>query len=267
MRLSEHDFKQINKILELNTGIVLSSQKKDLALNRLISRVKALGCQSFHEYLVKVGSVEGGAELSVFIDRLTTHETYFFRESEQFEFLKEYFLKSKNRHYPIKAWCAACSTGEEVYSLGMVLDDLFQPGNWGVTGTDVSETAVTLAKQGHYAISTASKIPKPYRMSYCLKGVGERHGSFIICKSIRRFCQFYADNLLDLNVIVTNFDIIFLRNVLIYFSETKQQQILDNVISRLNKGGLLFVGHSEGLRKKRIDIEAVAPCVYRKVTK
>lgn len=267
MRLSDDEFRGINKVLERNTGIVLANRKKDLAFNRLISRVRTLGCRSFNDYLLKVNTLGEHAELAIFVDRLTTHETYFFREPEQFEFLREYYRKAGNRHYPIKAWSAACSTGEEVYSIAMVLDDLFQTGNWGLTGTDVSETAIALAKEGHYAISTVNKIPKAYRIAYCLKGVGVHQGSFIVAKSVRRYCQFYVDNLLDLKVIVTNFDIIFLRNVLIYFSETRQQEIIDTVVRRLNKGGLLFLGHSEALRRKRYDLEVVAPCIYRKVAK
>ncbi|WP_375753735.1 CheR family methyltransferase [Vibrio sp. HN007] len=266
MRLSDEDFRGINKLLERNTGIVLASRKRDLAFNRLISRIRTLGCRSFREYLTIVGSVEGEAELSIFVDRLTTHETYFFRETEQFDVLHELLLTNRKHRFPIKAWSAACSSGEEAYSLAMVLDDLLCAGNWGLTGTDVSETSISLAREAHYAIATANKIPKAYRISYCLKGVGENSGGFIISKSIRKYCQFYVDNLLDLKVVMTKFDIVFLRNVLIYFNDIKQQQIIENVVARLKNGGLLFLGHSEALRNKRPDLEMVAPCVYKKVT-
>ncbi|MBQ4809866.1 methylase [Pseudoalteromonas luteoviolacea] len=265
MSITKLEFNQLNRVLDEHTGIRLNSNKADIMASRLSSRLRSNQCTSFNRYYQLIISPEGKSELDVFIDKMTTHETYFFREQVQFEFMYDYFRQKKCRNVPIRAWSAASSTGEEAYSIAMVLDDLFYSGNWSVTGTDISPTAVEMAKEACFALSTVQKIPKKYRRSYCLKGTGQNEGTFTVNKAIRSHCTFSVDNLLKLRTVDYSFDIIFLRNVLIYFDETKQNKIIDNIIHRLNHGGLMFLGHSESLRKKRAGIELIQPCIYKKV--
>ncbi|AOT08030.1 CheR family methyltransferase [Pseudoalteromonas luteoviolacea] len=265
MAISKLEFNQLNRVLDEHTGIRLNSSKSDIMASRLSSRLRATKCQTHNKYYQLIISPDGKKELDIFIDKMTTHETYFFREQSQFEFLYQYFRGKNSRQVPIKAWSAAASTGEEAYSIAMVLDDLFYGGNWSVTGTDISPTAVEMAKEACFAMSTSQKIPKKYRRAYCLKGVDHNEGTFTVNKAIKSHCTFYVDNLLRLKNVDYSFDIIFLRNVLIYFDEIKQKAIVDNIIHRLNHGGLLFLGHSESLRKKRPGLELIQPCIYKKV--
>ena len=263
--LSAQEFNQLNRVLEQHTGIRLSTSKKDIMASRMSSRLRATKLKSFGRYYQFIISDEGRNELSIFIDKMTTHETYFFREIAQFEFLYDYLKNNKPKRFPIKAWSAASSTGEEAYSLAMLIDDLFYNQPWHIYGTDISRTAVNMAQDACYAISTAQKIPSKYRKSYCLKGHGKNEGAFTLIKKIKQNCTFTVDNLLELKTVDYSFDFIFLRNVLIYFDEDKQQKILDNIIKRLNYSGLLFLGHSETLKKKRNDLKLLQPCIYKKV--
>ncbi|ESP91016.1 MULTISPECIES: CheR family methyltransferase [Pseudoalteromonas] len=265
MTISQLEFNQLNRVLDEHTGIRLNNAKADIMASRLSSRLRATKCTTHNQYYQLITSPNGHKELDIFIDKLTTHETYFFREQSQFEFMYEYYRNRRSRNVPIRAWSAASSTGEEAYSIAMVLDDLFYNGRWSVTGTDISPTSVEMAKEACFAISTAQKIPKKYRKAYCLKGIGPNEGTFTLNKAIKSHCTFDVDNLLHLRKVDYSFDIIFLRNVLIYFDEIKQKAIIDNIVHRLNHGGLLFLGHSESLRKKRPGLELIQPCIYKKV--
>lgn len=263
--LSVQEFNQLNRVLEQHTGIRLAATKKDIMASRISSRLRANGLKSFGRYYQLILTPEGSNELGVFIDKMTTHETYFFREIAQFEFLYNYYKHNKPKRFPIRAWSAAASTGEEAYSLAMVIDDLFYNHPWQIHGTDISKTAVSMANDACYAISTVSKIPKNYKKNYCLKGHGANEGTFTVIKKLKQNCIFSVDNLLEPKSVDYSFDIIFLRNVLIYFDERKQKQILNNVIKRLNHAGLLFLGHSETLKTKRDDLQLLQPCIYKKV--
>ncbi|KAF7773824.1 chemotaxis protein methyltransferase CheR [Pseudoalteromonas citrea] len=264
--ISVQAFNQLNRVLEQKTGISLAKNKRDIVGSRLSSRLRATQCESYNEYYHFIISEKGSNELSTFIDKMTTHETYFFREASQFEFLLSYLKDKPPKRFPIRAWSAASSTGEEAYSIAMILEDLFYNHSWHVYGTDISETTIAMAQEALFAISTVSKVPKKYKKSYCLKGYGVHDGSFSVTKQIKSNCTFSVDNLLAPSTLDYSFDIIFLRNVLIYFDETKQLKILNNVIKRLNHAGLLFLGHSESLRYKRDDLKMLQPCIYKKIS-
>ncbi|KAF7787299.1 chemotaxis protein methyltransferase CheR [Pseudoalteromonas rubra] len=265
MAISTLEFQQLNRLFEQHTGISLGKNKADIVASRLASRLRARRCPSFSKYYRLLMTPEGQEELQVFIDKLTTHETYFFREQAQFEFLYHYYQHNRPRHSPIRAWSAACSSGEEAYSLAMILDDLFYNRPWHVIGTDISEMSVLMARDARYAISTVSKIPKRYRIRYCLKGTGKNADNFTLISTLKKQCSFQEDNLLHLTTVDFSFDVIFLRNVLIYFDKSKQQAILNNIIKRLNHGGLLFLGHSEAMRDKPACLQTLSPCIYKKV--
>ncbi len=166
--MNEIDFLQIQQLFEKYTGIRIAEHKFTMVENRLASRLRDLGYSSYTQYLEGLQREQSKKELGVFIDRLTVHETYFFREPHQFNYLKKY-LEQKYTHQPIKAWSAACSTGEEVYSLAMVLSDVLQAGKWKVLGTDVSTQAIESAKRCQFELSLAEKIPSQYRRNYCLR--------------------------------------------------------------------------------------------------
>lgn len=263
--MSLEQFKIVRRLLESQTGIDLGAHKRAMIENRLFSRLKATQCQNFEQYLTMLIANAAGQEIEYFVDRLTTHETRFFREEHQFQQLKD-LLQSETNKGVTRAWSAACSTGEEAYALAMTLDDLLGQSNWSLLGSDVSLMAIEEARQCQYPLDSANKIPPEYRKRYCLKGVGSFEGHFTLCKDIRRFCRFNQRNLLQMpKTSPERFDIIFLRNILIYFSPTKQRQIIDNVLFHLEPGGLLFLGHSENLLKEHSKVRMLHNCIYRKV--
>lgn len=261
--LNREQFRSIQTLMERNTGIRLGEHKRIMVENRLASRLKETCCNTYDDYLAVLMSSKDGLELQRFIDRLTTHETRFFRESIQFEQLA-ILLEQWQETLPIKVWSAACSTGEEVYSLAMVLEKALGNAKWSVYGTDISETAIQQAILCQYDLLLAEQIPTDLRRAYCLKGVGDFSGHFTISQSLRRFCHFSKQNVLSPEYDL-NFDIVFLRNVLIYFDVSRQRSIIENVIARLNTGGYLFLGHSENILRGHPKMMFVENCIYRKV--
>ncbi|NOI80660.1 protein-glutamate O-methyltransferase CheR [Vibrio tubiashii] len=256
-------FRSIQSIMEHYTGIHLGEHKRVMVESRLTSRLKATHSETFDEYLKVLMSQDHQDELDCFIDRLTTHETRFFRESVQYDQLAK-LLVGYRRAKPFKVWSAACSTGEEAYSLAMVLEQQLGSSKWSVFGSDVSEVAIHHAVKCQYDMVLAEQIPADYRRQYCLKGVGTFQGTFTISQALRRYCHFACENLLTPKT-ESIFDAIFLRNVLIYFDVARQKTIIDNVIEHLSDGGYLFLGHSENVIKAHPKMKMVENCVYRKV--
>ncbi|PMK05140.1 protein-glutamate O-methyltransferase CheR [Vibrio sp. 10N.261.55.A7] len=263
VKLNETQFARIQKLVESCTGIHLAKHKMTMVESRLQVRISKTHHANFEEYLDSLADRSVNGEFWFFIDKMTTHETSFFREDYQFNILEK-LLDTTLKSRPIKAWSAACSTGEEAYSLAMILQDTLGTGNWSLLGTDVSELSIEQAKACQYDLSGAEKIPAHYRKSYCLKGIGEFSDHFTLVKSLRSHCQFQSHNLLkpkgkDL------YDVIFLRNILIYFSTEIQQLIVTNIISALKLNGLLFLGHSENILRGNPNVTLIDNCTYQKV--
>lgn len=265
--LSDQTFCQFKLLLEKLTGILLADHKKSTVINRLSSRLSSLELSSFEEYLTFLHLSENEQELQIFVDKLTTHETYFYRESEQFEWLKEYLKLDVASDSTVSVWSAACATGEEVFSLAMLLQDVLGSANWNVFGTDISHLSVQNAQRAKFKIQNVSRIPSEYRNRYCLKGVGKYEGYFTFSKEIKERCFFSQESLLEPNDRSgSNYDIVFLRNVLIYFTPLKQKQIVQSVIDKIQLGGLLFLGHSENIVKDHRQLEQLEGCIFRKVS-
>ncbi|WP_070965182.1 CheR family methyltransferase [Vibrio sonorensis] len=262
--LTKAQFACVQTVLEQNTGIRLGQHKRVMVENRLANRLKLTNCESFDQYLSIITSGNNEDEFHWFIDKLTTHETSFFREAYQFEHLKH--LLTDMPCSSVKAWSAACSTGEEAYSIAMTLDDICGSANWSLVGSDVSAAAILKARKCRYELSLADKIPSEYRQKYCLKGVGEHEGYFTMSKVIRRFCQFKQYNLMNSDA-HSQYNVIFLRNILIYFDSHKQGTIIDNVLSQLLPNGLLFLGHSENVLRGRSEVVQIENCIYRRTGK
>jgi len=261
-QMSGREFETLCAILEANTGIELSACKKDVVFSRLIGRLRYLELTSFSQYIEVIANND--SELAKLIDKLTTHETYFFRELEQFEFLRRYCSSIESDSSVIKAWSAACASGEEAYSLAMVLDDALGGERWWVHGSDVSCHSIALAREAKYGLANAERIPSPLKSRYCLKGLGEAQGTVKLRPLITSRVDFSVANLAKQFHFDERFDIIFLRNILIYFHLSKQQQILNRVIAQLNPSGLLFLGHADQLSHAGSELCRLAPCVYRK---
>jgi chemotaxis protein methyltransferase CheR len=197
------------------------------------------------------------------VDLLTTNETFFFREPKHFDFLRENVLPGWNTG-PRRVWSAASSSGEEAYTLAMVIAEHAPTDAWEIIGTDISTRVLEKARSGHYPIDRAKNIPNTYLTKYCLKGAGSQEGTFIVGKHLRVRAKFMHFNLKSDLTSLGIFDVIFLRNVLIYFDMQTKQHVVSRLIRQLKPGGYLMVGHSESLNGVTNDVCMVVPSVYRK---
>jgi chemotaxis protein methyltransferase CheR len=262
--ISDQEFLQFQRFIYDAAGITLSAAKKALVSSRLGRRLHEHGLGSYGEYFRLLASGEAPAEVQTAVDLLTTNETYFFREAKHFSLLKELALAARKRAQPFRVWSAASSTGEEAYSIAMVLADCLEDGAWEVIGSDISARVLQRARRGHYATERASHIPPDYLKRFCLKGIGAQHGTLLIERSVRSRVQFTQVNLNAPLPQMGTFDLIFLRNVMIYFNDDTKRQVVARVIAPLKPGGHFVIGHSESLNGLTDALRAVAPSIYHK---
>lgn len=262
--ISDQEFLQFQRLLRELAGISLSPAKKALVCGRLGRRLKHYQMGSYGEYFRFLTSAEGKDELQTAIDLLTTNETYFFREPRHFEFLRDQVLPARRPGTPFRVWSAACSSGEEPYSIAMVLDAHLQNGVWEVVGSDVSTRVLEKARTGIYPIEQAKRIPKPFLQRYCLKGIGSHEGTLRVNKQLRDQVRFMQINLNKPLPTLGTFDVIFLRNVMIYFDANTKRKVLSRLIPLLASGGYLLIGHSETLNGLDVPLIAERPSIYRK---
>jgi chemotaxis protein methyltransferase CheR len=261
--LSDREFMGFKTFVHQAAGIDLSPSKKALVAGRLSKRVRDFGLSSYAQYLELLTSGRAPAEAQNAVDLLTTNETYFFREPKHFDVLQR-AVASRKRGPTFRVWSAASSSGEEAYSIAMVLADKMEGAPWEVMGSDISTRVLDRARRGQYPVNRADKIPTSYLRSYCLRGTKEDEGSLLVCRDLRKQVEFKQLNLTRPLPDVGLFDVIFLRNVLIYFNAETKQQVVGGVLPFLKPGGLFFVSHSETLNDVAHDLLAVAPAVYRR---
>jgi chemotaxis protein methyltransferase CheR len=201
------------------------------------------------------------------VDLLTTNETYFFREPQHFDFLQQIVPLSVKHGQVYRAWSAAASIGAEAYTIAMILaNKLGEGGAWDILGSDISNSVLEQARSGHYRMAEAEKIPGEYLKKYCLQGNGRQEGYFLIDKKIRQHVRFEQMNLnVEGMKKAGDFDVIFLRNVLIYFDIQTKRRVIANLIPCLKNGGYLIVGHAESLNGITDVLTQVKPTVYRRL--
>jgi len=198
------------------------------------------------------------------VDILTTNETYFFREPKHFEYLVENVLKSW-RGGKFRIWSAASSSGEEAYSLAMLLAESLSHRAWEVLGSDLSTKVLTKAKNGVYLMDRIELLDEKLLKKYCLKGVRSQVGTFRVNEKLRKHTHFGQVNLMKtIPPKLGKFDVIFLRNVLIYFDQETKKQVVERVITKLKPGGLFFISHSETLHRVTDMLETIKPSIYMK---
>ena len=263
--ISSQAYQAIRDFIYQEAGIDLGASKQMLVGARLNKRLRYHKLDSFDQYVSLLRDQRNVNEHQMAIDLLTTNETYFFREPEHFEVLRNEVLAQHPKERFFRVWSAASSSGEEAYSIGMVLDDYFgQSVKWEIFGSDISSRIVARAKKGLYQAHRIDAIPKAYLQKYCLKGSGEYEGFLLVDKSIRVKTRFAEINLTKPLPDVGQFDVIFLRNVLIYFDNPTKEKIVGNLITRLRSGGMLFIGHSESLKSIDLPLELISHTSYRK---
>jgi chemotaxis protein methyltransferase CheR len=197
-----------------------------------------------------------------FLNELTTNETYFFREMKHFDFLGELANKSDS----LRIWSAAASMGAEAYSIAMLLDDKIAHKNWEVVGTDINTQTLDIARMGLYQFSWIKKIPTNFQQKYCLKGSNNYKDKMLIDRELIKNVHFYENNLLKENKTLGEFDVIFLRNVLLYFTEETKLKVIENVMKNLKPGGYLIISMTEHFEDSKIaNIKYLKNAIYQKV--
>jgi chemotaxis protein methyltransferase CheR len=263
--ISDQEFAHFQRFIFEAAGITLADSKKMLVSSRLGSRVQHHELGSFAQYFRLLKSGESPAEVQIAIDLLTTNETYFFREPRHFEFLEKQLASMPARQQPLRIWSAAGSTGEEAYSIAMLLEDRFQGRSWEIVASDISSRVLDRARAGHYPMERARHVPRAYLQRFCLKGTGKLQDTLLVDRSLRSKVSFLQINLNDRLPAIGTFDFVFLRNVLIYFNTQTKREVVARALSVLQPGGWLFIGHSENLNGICDTVKPAAPSIYRKL--
>ncbi|MEE3914379.1 CheR family methyltransferase [Pseudomonas viridiflava] len=262
--LNDREFGQFQSWLYRAAGINLSPAKKALVAGRLFKRLKHYELKSYGDYFKLIMTDQRHGELQVALDLLTTNETYFFREPKHFDFLRQHVLPKATPGKTFRLWSAASSSGEEPYSLAMTLAEGLGTTPWEVIGSDISTQVLAKARTGHYPMERAGTLPQPLLVKYCLKGTGRQEGTFLIEKSLRNRVNFVQVNLNETLPDLGEFDVIFLRNVMIYFDQETKSKVVARLLPLLKPGGFFIISHSESLNGVNDTLKLVAPSIYRK---
>lgn len=265
--MGDREFRGFRELVYAQAGIHISDEKRELLTARLSRRVRTLGMARFSDYLTLVQN--DPAERVEMLDRIVTNETRFFREPHQFTFLETSVLPlwrtdAAHRRRPrrVRVWSAGCSTGQEPYSIAMTL--LAHLNGWEIeiVATDLSRRALRQAMAGVWPVEKAPEIPEQYLKNYMLRGVRTQAGLMSAGTALRPLIRFERINLNDELPELGTFDLIFCRNVLIYFDAPSRSAAVRRILSRLSSSGYLFVGHSESLLGSGLGLRAMAPSVY-----
>ncbi|HTO05387.1 MAG TPA: protein-glutamate O-methyltransferase [Opitutus sp.] len=269
MRESEFDY--IRSIVYERSRISLSPDKRELVCARLGKRLRATNLSSVGDYCRLLQSPGQEAELANLIDAISTNHTFFFRENAHFEFLRQTILpemqarSAKERWPHFRVWSAACSSGEEPYSIAITLADALSSWPWTIDATDISHRILAKAKAGIYRSDAVERLPKNVVFNHFQRGFGPHDGDHRVKAALRERITFQHLNLLHGEPPYADpFHVIFCRNVMIYFDRATQEELIAKLLRRLVPGGYLIVGHAESLTGLKHSLQAVRPAVYRR---
>jgi len=273
-KLSDADFSRLSRFIYQECGINLTPLKKILLESRLQKRLEHLAIGTFTAYCDYVMSPAGQQEELVYmIDAVATNKTDFFREPIHFDFMREHLLPAWYADRPsgtFKVWSSACSSGEEPYTIGMVLEEfaIGHPFSYRIVASDISTKVLKKAIQAIYPMQSIAQIPMTLCKRYLLRSKdkeGERP-TVRMGPRLRDKVEFKRINLIeDITGIDNDFDLIFCRNVLIYFDKATQEIVLRKLLSKLRRGGYLFIGHSESVHHLNLPVHQVKPTIFRKL--
>ncbi len=266
--ITEREFALFQALIQREVGIYLAPAKKALLVGRLSKRLRALGLTTFEAYYRRIVDEDDRAERIEMLDSISTNETHFFREPRQFEFLERQVIPAWKRGGPraLRIWSAGCSTGEEPFSLAMLLRHHFPPGSGReieILATDISTRALARAEAAVWPIDRAGEIPLAYRRAFMMRGTGPQEGRMKAAPEIRELVRFERVNLNDERCPVRGpFHLVFCRNVLIYFQAETKLRVIHRLLDALAPDGLLFLGHAESLNCVTDRVTTVVPTVY-----
>jgi chemotaxis protein methyltransferase CheR len=264
--LNHSQFQEISRIVYHQCGINLKSGKEALVRARLMKRLRALQMPSVKAYLDLISSQDGQTEIHTLIDVMTTNKTSFFRESAHFDYLADVILPQIDLHR-LRFWSAACSSGEEPYTLAMVLRESIPSIDQKdvlILSTDISNRMLEVARKGVYTRERLAGVPRAYIQKYFEHTTADGGKGFRVGAALRKLVRLAPLNLMQPWPMKGPFNVIFCRNVMIYFDRPTQQGLVNRFHDQLAPGGYLFVGHSEGLSGIRHDFQYMKPAVYRK---
>lgn len=271
LQLSEEEFLHIRQLVHRHAGIHLSPQKKTLVQARLAKLLRSKGLASFRDYCQVLQKDKSGRELAELLDVITTNQTAFWREPGHFLFLAQEILpawrQQKRAGLNLRFWSAGCSSGEEPYTLAMVLMEVLPPGDLKrvkIYASDLNNQVLAQARQGIYPEDRIAPLPAEWQKRFFLKGRSRWAGFVRLRPGVRNLVHFFHLNLMDDFDFHEELDLIFCRNVMIYFDRQTQGQVVDKFYRSLKPGGYLFLGHSESLCNFHHRFRYVKPAVYRK---
>jgi len=271
LALSPRDFDFLSKLVYDRSRICLGPEKQPLVAGRLARHLRSLGCTGFADYCARLATPAGADEIEVVIDLITTNHTHFFREREHFECLSRQLLptlaaRASSAGRPLRIWSAAAASGEEPYSLAIALAEFArsQPlPDWRVYASDISRRMVDRCRLGIYEaakveLPSADLLPRYFR-----RGFGPREGYYRIKPEVRRSVTVEAANLFQKTYPVpANLDVVFCRNVMIYFDAASRTQLVSRLFEQLAPGGYLVIGHAESLLGLQHRFRQIRPSVF-----
>ena len=264
--MADEDFKRLAAMAYDISGIVLGDHKKELVYSRISRRIRKLGLSDFAQYCSYLDQNQG-AEVNEFVNSITTNLTSFFRESHHFEYLAKEVIptwKKQNKSKPIRIWSSACSTGPEPYSIAITLQKNMpvQQYNIKILATDLDSEVLRKGKDGIYPLTDIEQLPRDYLSCF---QQNSKTGMGMVKPAIRELVQFNRLNLLGPWPMKHKFDVIFCRNVVIYFNKETQKELFERLADQLNDGGYLFIGHSESLNGMTTRFISKGRTIYQKV--
>ena len=265
LRIRPAEFEQITRFARQHFGLDLKSGKEELVVARLSRMIRQGNFNSFGAYFEAVMADPSGARKVELIDALTTNHTSFLREPAHFEKLTQLLAQDFAKVPVLRIWSAACSTGEEPYTLACCLTAAGrEPGSWEMRATDISSRVLAQAKRGIYREDAMASLPESWRRTSFLRGQGRSAGWCHIRPQISERIRFERFNLIENTPVNGNWHVIFCRNVMIYFDKKTQEHVVGRLAGALEAGGYLMVGHSESLTGVAHGLKYIQPATYQK---
>lgn len=267
VRMTDKEFSTLTNFVKTKYGIDLT-KKRVLIESRLTPELHRRGFDSFQQYMDVVFQDKAGNEIITLLNKLTTNLSYFMRENEHFNYLLQHvlpYLEQTRTNHVFRIWSAGCSTGQEAYNTAMVIDEYFGPrkSSWDTTilATDISMQVLTKAQKGIYTAEELKDLPARWRMKYL---VPLSDGRFQICEKLRKEVIFRPGNLMEPFHFKKPFDLIFCRNVMIYFDTQTKMELVNKFFDWTADGGYLFIGHSESISGTGSHYTYVQPAIYQR---
>ncbi len=273
-KMTNDDFNRLSEFIFIQSGIKMPPVKKIMLQSRLQKRLRELKILSYKEYADYVFSPEGQKkEIIHMFDVVSTNKTDFFREPVHFDFLNDTvlinFINDQRLNYNLKVWSAGCSSGEEPYTIAITLNEFKNKNpkfDYTITGTDISTQILQNAAFAVYKEERIANIPLEIKKKYFLKSKEKEKKTVRVVKTLRDKVNYQRLNFMDNTYNIAEvFDVVFCRNVLIYFDRETQEQVIGKLCNKLKSGGYLFIGHSESIMAMNLPLEQIKPTIFRRI--